>query len=285
MGKTTLIEWCDSTVNLEIGCDGCELWKVGKEPAYYNRMCYAGKMVEQYEGHNGWPKNFTTPAIFPDRINEAVGWPDYTGKTRTEKPWLDGLPRLIFVNDLGDTFTESLPLDWIAPFIPEMARSPHQWLFLTKRASRMRDFWQVYGDVPENIWLGVSVTSSSNLARLKYLKDMRAPVRFVSFEPILGPLPDLFGYLGDPPWVNWAIVGGLSGSKQRSHPDVIADVLIQLADLEIRTFFKQWGHLSSNPDRRDPTARENGGIVKGGRMVFGKQINGMPALVSKWRSK
>jgi protein gp37 len=286
MAKTTQIEWCDSSVNPEIGCDGCELWRVNpKEPNRSVLLCYAGKLTEQYAGLPGWPVNFTTPKIFPGRVEEAAKWGDLTNKDRPEKPWLTGMPRVIFVGDMGDLFTESLPLDWLAPLIPVMANSPHLWLMLTKRATRMRDFWKAYGDVPHNIWLGTSVTSSNNMMRLKYLSEIDAHVKFASFEPVLGPMAKLWtvlGDVGDPQWLDWAIVGGLSGAQGYSHPGWIADVLTQLDDRQIMTFFKQWGSIKSNPDRKDPTARENGGNVKGGRLLFGKEKSEMPA-VAYWR--
>ena len=282
MAKTTQIEWCDSSVNPEIGCDGCELWRVNpKDPSRTTRLCYAGKLVEQYAGSKGWPVNFTTPKIFPGRVEDAAKWSDLTGKDRPNKPWLDTWPRVIFVGDMGDLFTESLPLDWLSPLIPVMAASPHIWLMLTKRATRMRDFWKMYGKVPHNIWLGTSVTSASNLARLKYLQEIKARTRFVSFEPVMSAMPNLWTVIGDvgsPQWLDWAIVGGLSSSPGFSHPGWIADILTQLDDRGIPTFHKQWGNLKSNPDKKDPTARENGGSVKGGRLVFGRELNGMPRM-------
>lgn len=286
MSEDTLIEWCDSTLNLMAGCDGCELWRNGKGNNV--QLCYAGKLVERYRGVPGWPERFTKPVIYPDRINKAVKWSDLTGRLRQEKVWLDGMPRVVFLNDLGDTFTESLSIDWLVPYIPVMADSPHLWLILTKRANRMRDFWQMYGKVPENVWLGVSITSASNVARLKYLKEIEAPVRFVSIEPVLGPMPNLWagiGDVGEPQWLDWAIVGGLSGSYNTSNPGWIADVVVQVEDRGIPLFFKQWGNIRANPNKQDPTAYENGGDVKGGRLVFGKELNGMPEVVRVWRAE
>src|SRR5262245_31262275 len=136
MPATTPIAWCDSTVNLMMGCDGCELWN----PAAGVRHCYAGALTGRHAGRKGWPDAFDRPALFPHRLDEALRWPDLTGKPRPGKPWLDGLPRLLFLNDMGDTFTEGLALDWLAPHLPRMAASPHQWLLLTKRPRRMAEF-------------------------------------------------------------------------------------------------------------------------------------------------
>jgi len=105
MPKDTNIHWCDSSVNLMMGCDGCELWREG------SRHCYAGTLTLRHAGRKGWPESFDRPRLFPERLAGALRWPDLTGTARPGKPWLDGLPRVVFVNDMGDTFTESLPPD------------------------------------------------------------------------------------------------------------------------------------------------------------------------------
>jgi len=111
MSRETNIEWCDSSLNLMMGCDGCELWN----PAKGIKHCYAGVLTERYAGVNaGFPKSFDQPKIFRERIYDIAKWHDLTGKDRADKPWLNGMPRLIFLNDMGDTFTESLDLNWLA---------------------------------------------------------------------------------------------------------------------------------------------------------------------------
>ena len=183
MAISTLIEWCDSTLNLQAGCDGCELWneKAGL------RHCYAGTLTERYAGAKGWPVSFDQPALFPERLKAALKWSDLTGTAREAKSWLNGLPRLIFLNDMGDTFTESLPIDWLAPHLPAMADSPHVWMILTKRPKRMRQFFAKH-PCPANVWLYVSVTDQSTAdARIREL--LRIPgdiVRGISAEPLLG---------------------------------------------------------------------------------------------------
>ena len=109
-----------------------------------------------------------------------------TGTAREHKPWLNGLPRIIFVNDMGDTFTASLPEDWLAPELGIMAASPHQWILLTKRADRRRDF-SFRHTLSPNVWAGVSITSPQD-QRLRYLMQTRARIRWVSYEPILAPV-------------------------------------------------------------------------------------------------
>jgi len=261
MGKETDIEWCDSTLNLQMGCDGCELWTAKV------RNCYAGQLTERYAGHNaGFPKAFNEPVIYPDRLAPALAWKDLTGTKRPDKPWLDGLPRMIFLNDMGDTFTESLPLDWLAPFLPQMAGSPHQYMLLTKRGERLRQFSELH-PLPPNVWPGVSVTSQANIGRLaSLLKVCGGGPKWASFEPLLGqveflstlietkyewceriPPPVLLrmasrGEEPEFPWLELAIFGGESGKEAR--PTDILHLrygVQQCRDGGIAPFVKQMG--------------------------------------------
>lgn len=185
MGTKTDIQWADSTVNLMVGCGGCELSKANH--------CYAEALVNRYKGMKGWPVSFDKPAIFKDRLEPVLKWKDLTGTERPEKPWLNGLPRLVFVNDLGDTFTESLDLRWLGDAVQAMHSSPNRYLVLTKRPKRAAEFrawWskQYCERWPKNVWLGTSVTSQANIGRLHDLAAIPDVRRFVSFEPLLGPL-------------------------------------------------------------------------------------------------
>lgn len=184
MGAKTSIEWADSTLNLQMGCDGCELWN----PKTGVKRCYAGTLTDRYGGRKGYPKSFAEPALFLDRLDVALKWPDLTGKDRPDKPWLSGLPRMVFLDDMGDTFTESLPLNWLAPLLPRMADSSHVWMLLTKRGSRMQQFSKTH-PFPDNVWPGVSVTTQATVKRLENLFDVRGGgVRWVSAEPLWEPV-------------------------------------------------------------------------------------------------
>ena len=247
MSKDTSITWCDSSLNLEMGCDGCELWnrKLGI------KACYSGKLTDQYGGRKGWPSRFEEPEIFPERIDAALKWKDLTGAERPEKPWLNGLPRIIFLNDMGDTFTESLPIDWLAPFLPRMAASPHHWLLLTKRPSRMADFSKRH-PLPPNVWPGTSVTSVKTVRRLDLLRGVvGGGPRWCSGEPLLGGV-DFRPWLGlenERSWrLDWLILGGESGGVCREldlqwirHP--ARDAL----EAGVALFVKQ---LGGNPGQR-----------------------------------
>jgi protein gp37 len=187
MAIKTKIEWCDSTLNLQMGCTGCELWN---EEAGV-KTCYAGLMTERYGGRKGWPASFTQPQIFPERIKLLDKWPDLTGAERPDKPWLNGLPRIVFLNDLGDTFTYGLPLNWLDQFVDELSKSPHIYIILTKRVRRMRQYFDRLHYVPRNFWLMTTVTSRASLPRLGILqsiKDDYGAFVGVSIEPMLSAI-------------------------------------------------------------------------------------------------
>lgn len=232
MGVDTKIEWSDSTVNLMMGCDGCELAAKGG-----SGTCYAEIMTNRYGGTNkGWPTDFYKPTLFPHRLAMALKWPDLTGQPRADKPWLDGQPRHIFLDDLGDTFTESLPLDWLAPHIPEMAASPHVWMFLTKRPDRMRRFFEGYGSIPSNFMLGTSCIAST--ARLNDLCSIQGARLYASVEPIWREM-DLSPFVEA---LSLAIFGGESGPKAKPcHIDWIRNGIAQCRKSKAAPFVKQLG--------------------------------------------
>ena len=243
MGKTTDIEWCDSTHNLQMGCDGCELWN----PKAGVLHCYAGTLHERWAGKNkGWPDAFDKPKLFLHRLDEMLRWSDLTGKSRPEKPWLDGLPRMIFLNDLGDTFTESLPLDWLAPILPKLSESPHQFMVLTKRGHRLRQFSEQH-PLPLNVWPGVSVTSDANIGRINDLLAVRGGgPKWISAEPLLSRIgldSHGRGWLGS--WdcrISLVIVGGESGPNAREcNLAWVREIVSQCGNAGVPAFVKQLG--------------------------------------------
>ena len=104
MGKETHIQWCDSSNNPQMGCEGCELVKGQTKP-----KCYAKVLTDRYAGLKGWPENFETPKIFMDRVPKMVQWPDLINTDRKDKPWLNGYPRLIFLKSFF-TFLAKYPI-------------------------------------------------------------------------------------------------------------------------------------------------------------------------------
>lgn len=214
MGKDTSIQWADSSLQLQSGCDGCELWNSKV------KICYAGKMIDGdgnrpgFRGKKGWPVQFDQPTLFLDRLAPALKWADLTGTNRAEKPWLNRYPRIIFLNDMGDTFSRKLPLNWMAPILPLLAASPHQWLILTKRPSRLVEFSERF-PLPENVWPGTSVTSDATARRVDELRKVEGGgPKFVSFEPLWSGIP-VATFAG----IKWAIFGGESGGEKATRLD------------------------------------------------------------------
>jgi protein gp37 len=246
MGKETAIQWCDSTLNLQMGCDGCELWNVKAGV----KACYAGTLTERYGGRAGYPAAFHKPRLFLSRLDDALRWPDLAGKERPAKPWLSGLPRMIFLDDMGDTFTESLPLDWLAPLLPRMADSPHVYMLLTKRGERMRRFSEEHF-LPANVWPGVSVTTHNTCDRIAQLVKVHGSgVRWVSAEPLWGSLAlsrwlvdhNTGSLLEDAIKLGLVIIGGQSGSAAKpTRIENVMDVVGQCLAAQVPVFLKQVG--------------------------------------------
>jgi protein gp37 len=268
--KTSKIEWCDATVNGQMGCGGCELWA---GPDDEDATCYAAELVGRYGGVNaGYPRRFGEPRLYPWRILEACRWSDLTGTERPQKPWLDGLPRLNFLDDMGDTYTEQLDdpdyltglaVDrkasarksmlcdaweavadgghWLDPWVPEMTAAPAVWQVLTKRPRRMRQAFERLGGVPANFWPMTSVTKRSNRSRLdELLKIPDASVLGLSYEPMLEEV-DLRPYADR---LSWAILGGESGPRARETPEAWFRSAIEALDAGgCRVFVKQAGKL------------------------------------------
>lgn len=200
MGKDTHIQWCDSTQNAQMGCEGCELVK-GRD----KNICYAKTLTDRYAGRKGWPEAFETPKIFMERVQPMLDWPDLTGKERPDKPWLNGLPRIIFLNDMGDTFSRGLPEDWFADVCDRIKYSPHQYLVLTKWPKRFQVFGQRY-ELPKNVWAGTSVMEMNTHIRVTDLRRVDSFVHFLSLEPLWENLENI-----DLEGIDWVILGGESG--------------------------------------------------------------------------
>jgi len=237
----TKIEWADSSVNPIMGCTGCVLRE---------NYCYAAALCARYAGCKGWPKSFDRPEFFPGRLERAVKWSDLTGKTRPDEPWLNGLPRHIFVNDLSDGFCPDIdPWEWLAPSLPSMHLSPHVWLLLTKWPDRMDKFFKEWnGPIPSNFYLGTSIENQAAAdERIPWLLQTSAVVRFVNVEPMLGPV-DLSQYLLSScllttvKHLQWVICGGESGPGARPmHPDWARSLRDQCQAAGTPYFLKQHG--------------------------------------------
>lgn len=245
MSKKTDIEWTDSTVNPTLGCNGCELWSATTGVKH----CYAGGMTIRFGRSNpGLADDFDVVATAPGRMVEAAAWSDLRGDRRPDKPWLDGLPRLIFVGDMADSFSREIPFEFlrdeVIAAVSSQAGQCHQWQWLTKRPQRMAEFsrWlsEQQLDWPPNLWVGTSVTTQATVSRVEALLQVgdRHTLRFVSVEPQWESI-DLADYL---PGLDWVIQGGLSGNH--THPFALEwadDLRQQCRNHRVAYFLKQLG--------------------------------------------
>jgi protein gp37 len=218
MANATTIEWTDATWNPVTGCTkisaGCD-------------HCYAERFSERFRGTPGHP--FETGfdlTLRPERLEQPLRW---------------RAPRMIFVNSMSDLFHKDIPEDFVDRVFDTMERAPwHTFQVLTKRSSLMRDFLRKrYGTVrgPVHMWFGVSIEDGTKISRIKHLRDSPAGVRFLSIEPLIGPIGTL-----DLSGVDWVIVGGESGPGARPmHPDWARSIRDQCVNARVKFFFKQWG--------------------------------------------
>ncbi len=261
MSDRTGIEWTDATWNPLVGCTkvspGCD-------------HCYAEGVVNRFAG--------TSPA-FPNRFDVVT----MRGDRMLTQPLRWRRPRKVFVNSLSDLFHADVPDEFIARVFAVMAASPqHTYQLLTKRHGRMRsllrsgEFRDAVADVLAplvtdgspgfravppwplpNVWLGVSVEDQQRAdLRIRALLDTPASVRWVSAEPLLGPInlcscgtspatydgPHADCWLHGRVRLGWVVVGGESGPQARPmHPDWARQLRDQCADVGVPFLFKQWG--------------------------------------------
>ena len=242
MSKDTDIQWCDSSVNPTMGCDGCELWQ---EKAGVKK-CYAGVLHDRYGGVNkGFSPKFSILTEYPGRMAAAAKWSDLRGTKRPDKPWMDGLPRHIFVSDMSDALSAAVGFDYLKREIIDVAMSPagarHVWMWLTKRPSRLVEFADWLGFWPSNLMAGTSITSSDTVRRVTMLLRMiqfKARL-FVSAEPLWGPVHIPMDGL------SLVICGGESGSgADACRVEWIRRIIADCEAASVRCFVKQ---LGANP--------------------------------------
>ena len=238
MAQTSEIEWTDATWNPVTGCT-----KVGPGCDH----CYAERFAERWRGVQGHPY---------EQGFDLRQWP-----TRLGQPSQWRKPRMIFVNSMSDLFHKEIERTFIDKVFDAMeAANWHVYQVLTKRSSLMRGYVRSRyreSTVPGHIWLGVSVENAGHTGRIEHLRQIRSHARFISFEPLLGPIGpvDLSG-------VAWAIVGGESGPGAR--PMALSwatDLRDRCSQSGVAFFFKQWG---------GPRPKS------GGRLLEGREWNGFP---------
>ena len=174
------------------------------------------------------------------------------------KPFSWRESRMVFTNSMSDFFHEKIPFDFLDRVIDVISATPqHTYQVLTKRSWRMMKYAERIGGFPENVWCGVSIESGEYKFRIEHLRKARARIRFLSVEPLIGPVGDL-----DLSGIQWVIVGGESGSDhRRCKPEWIRDIRDQCRALGVAFFFKQWG--GARPK-------------SGGRRIDGREWNEFP---------
>ncbi len=286
MAENSKIEWCDHTFNPWRGCT-----KVSPGCAH----CYAETLSHRNpavlgEWGPGRPRIKAAPAMWrqPLKWNREAAAKQKELEARrsaigaSRGPEWEIVRRRVFCASLADWLDDEVPIEWLADLLALIHQTPNlDWLLLTKRPqnwksrllavyehtqdSRLAVFvnaWGARGEAPANVWLGTSVEDQQRAEeRIPHLLEIPARVRFLSCEPLLGPvdvakwlrprqLPNADGYGGDhaPGWttdfntIHWVIAGGESGSRARPiHPDWARSLRDQCADAGVPFLFKQWG--------------------------------------------
>jgi protein gp37 len=245
MSGKSAIEWTEATWNPVTGCDrvseGCD-------------NCYALALAARLKAM-GQPKYQADG----DPRTSGPGFAVTVHPEELAAPFRWRGSRRVFVNSMSDLFHPKVPSEFIAQVYEVMAATPrHTYQILTKRPRRARSLLrQLAGPPAPNVWVGVSIEQNEHAGRADLLREIPAAVRFLSCEPLLGPLPDL-----DLTRIDWVIVGGESGPNVRPMREWwavdIRDLCLQYA---VSFFFKQWGG-------RTPKA--------GGRLLQGRSWDEMP---------
>jgi len=239
MAKSS-IEWTDAAWNPVTGCTkvspGCQ-------------HCYAERMAKRLQamGQRNYVNAFQLTLQY-HMLEMPLRWRQ---------------PSRIFVNSMSDLFHKDVPLGYIKKAFNLMRQAHwHQYQILTKRSDRLIQL-SPFLDWEPHIWMGVSVESAEYAFRIDHLRRTGAHVKFLSLEPLLGPLPDL--NLGG---IDWVIVGGESGPRARPmDPDWVRDIRDQCLRSKVAFFFKQWGG----------TAKKRAGRILDGRTWDQMPDGSMPA--------
>ncbi|MGD1148423.1 MAG: phage Gp37/Gp68 family protein [Thermoanaerobaculaceae bacterium] len=234
MALRSSIEWTESTWNPVTGCDkvspGC-------------KNCYAERLAKRLKamGQPNYANGFRL-TLHEDVLDLPLRWKR---------------PQTIFVNSMSDLFHDEVPTRFIQKLFDVMVQAPHhRFQVLTKRSQRLRELsprlpW------PPNVWMGVSAETVGQAWRIDDLRDTGAAVKFLSLEPLLGPLPRL-----DLRRIDWVIVGGESGPRARPIAlEWVAEIRDQCVEAAVPFFFKQWGGVRKKQN---------------GRRLEGRLWNGMP---------
>lgn len=236
MSEISKIEWTESTWNPLTGCS-----KVSPGCAH----CYAERLAVRLKamGNPNYQNGFQL-TLHENQLAVPLRWKK---------------SRMIFVNSMSDLFHEDVPFEFVTKVFDTMIKAEqHYFQVLTKRSTVLRNIadkltW------PKHIWMGVSVENHSYTYRIDNLRSTPAAVKFLSLEPLLGPVPDM-----DLTGIDWVIVGGESGPGARKmKKEWVLDIKAQCIEKEVPFFFKQWGGVNKK---------------KTGRLLEGQVWDGMPTV-------
>ena len=227
MATRSNIEWTEMTWNPVTGCtkisQGC-------------KHCYAERMAKRLKAMgSGRYENGFRVTLHPDSLDAPRRWRQ---------------PRVVFVNSMSDLFHEDVPLAYIERVFVTMRDCPrHTFQVLTKRSERLAEL-APHLPWPSNVWMGVSVEDARVIHRIDDLRHVPAAVRFLSLEPLIGPLESL-----PLEGIHWVIVGGESGPRARPLRSAwVESIFRQCRAAGVPFFFKQWGGV-----RKDLTGRQLNG--------------------------
>jgi protein gp37 len=236
MAQGSTIEWTESTWNPVTGCTKIS---PGCKHCYAERLALRLQAMGQPNYRNGF-----APTLQPQMLDLPLRWRK---------------PQRIFVNSMSDLFHADVPLEYVQQVFDVMRRAHwHVFQVLTKRADRLEQL-AVALAWPPNVWMGVSVERADYTHRIDRLRATRARVKFLSLEPLLGPMPDL-----DLRCIDWVIVGGESGPRARPmQPEWVSGLRDQCEAAGVAFFFKQWGGWNKK---------------KTGRVLEGRTWDQMPVV-------
>ena len=243
--KTTKIEWTEHTWNPVTGCtkfsEGCA-------------HCYAEVMSRRLcaMGNSKYANGFKS-TMHINALTEPLKWRK---------------PSTIFVCSMSDLFHKDVPFEFIDKVFKVIEETPHHnYQILTKRAERMAEYFAIR-NIPRNVWVGVTVENDNTKQRIGYIRNLKAVVKFLSCEPLIGDLGEL-----DLHGINWIIVGGESGTQARPMKEEwVLNIKKQADANNIPFFFKQWGTWSKDGIK--------GNKKINGKLLQGKVVQNMPNIIS-----
>lgn len=246
MANKSSIEWTGVTWNPSTGCDRLS---PGCDNCYAEKLAHRLKAMGQKKYSNGFELTLHNEAL-----NLPLSWKQ---------------PQVVFVNSMSDLFHQKVPPEFIQDVFATMRKAHwHEFQILTKRSGRLLALSEeiVW---PPNVWMGVSVESDRFTGRIAHLRLTQAKTKFLSLEPLLGPLDNL-----DLTGIDWVIVGGESGPRARPmRPEWATSIRDQCAAANVPFFFKQWGGVQKKRTGRSLEGRTHDDMPVNGRSAKLVQVS------------